>query len=129
MSSLRYGAPVMRLWLFVAPCLLFGCTSLRSVPIVITASQLDSPTLKQGDHVALVMRDGTKARFTIDSIDADVLVSTDGRRYARADITELKQRKFSPGKTITLAVGISAVVFVIALAAATASLFDDAFSQ
>jgi hypothetical protein len=59
------------------------------------------------------MRDGTRARFTVTTVDDDALVSKDGRRYARSDISELTKRKFSPAKTMGVVGIIVATPYVL----------------
>lgn len=70
------------------------------------------------------MRDGTRARIRVAARDADALVADDGRR----DISEMRVRRFSPAKTIGLALGIAALTVVV-VAVLVASSLDDMFSD
>jgi len=74
------------------------------------------------------MRDGTRARIRVAARDADALVADDGRRFSRGDISEMRVRRFSPAKTIGLALGIAALTVVV-VAVLVASSLDDMFSD
>ena len=65
-------------------------------------------TVKAGDQVRLVMRDGTIARVTVAEMTPDALVATGGRRYPIADIVRLETRSVAFGRSAGLAAGVIA---------------------
>ena len=98
-----------------------GCHSMRRVEPVLAPEAPTFGSVRGGDTVALVLKDGRKARFVVKQIDGETLVASDGARYARPDIVELKRREFSGVKTGFLIGGIAATTFLFILAAAVAS--------
>ena len=94
-----------------------GCTTLRPIPVTRVSSQPGSGLVKPGDRVAVVMRDGTHARFTVDSVEGDALVSAEGQRYARGDISKLSKHEHSLGKSLSLGVFVGCVAYHLAILA------------
>ena len=101
-----------------------GCTSMKTIHPVTDPATATFGSVKVGDTVVVQTRDGRRARFTIQQIDSDAIVSQDGVRYARGEITRLQRRSFSVWKTALLIGGLSAGAFVV-LAAALVSKFPD----
>jgi hypothetical protein len=101
-----------------------GCTSMRPIPL--SAAPTDAPfgKVKVGDSVFVQMKDGRRERFVVRGVEGDELVSDRGVRYRSADISVLKRRSFSPGKTTALAAGTTVGVLFLAVAAAAASLLN-----
>lgn len=85
-------------------------------PGVVAAS-----TVKAGDQVRLVMRDGTIARVTVAEMAPDALVATGGRRYPIADIVRLDIRSVAFGRSAGLTAAIVAgtwLTFILLMLAA-----------
>jgi hypothetical protein len=95
-------------------------------PIPLSAAPTDAPfgKVKVGDAVSVQMKDGRRDRFVVRSVERDELVSASGVRYRSADISVLKRRSFSPGKTSALAVGTTVGYLLLAVAAAAASVLN-----
>jgi uncharacterized lipoprotein YajG len=100
---------VLILAMTVSATIASGCTSMRTITGVnAPAAPSSFGNIKPGDTVAVQMKDGRRDRFKVARIEGDVLVSSVGARYPRADLTELKQKHFSHAKTWVLIAGIVA---------------------
>ena len=101
-----------------------GCTSMR--PIALSTAPTDAPfgKVKVGDSVSVQMQDGRRERFVVQRVEGDELVSDHGVRYRSSDISILKRRSFSPGKTSALAAGTFVGFLFLSYAAAVGSLMN-----
>ena len=105
-----------------------GCTSMRPVPAVDAPSAPTQYTvIEPGDRVAVVMKDGRRLRFTVRSVDGEALVSQTGERYPRAEMTQLRHRRFSHVKTWLLVGGVG-FGLVVLYGIAAVSAYDDFLS-
>jgi mRNA-degrading endonuclease toxin of MazEF toxin-antitoxin module len=77
-------------------------------PGVVAAS-----TVKAGDEVRLVLRDGTIARVTVAEVTPDAIVGTGGQRYPIAEIVRLDIRSVALGRTAGVTAGIIAGTLVL----------------
>ena len=80
--------------------------------------------IKPGDRISVEMTDGRRDHFQVQSVDGDALISERGQRYTRAEMLELKRKRFSHAKTWSL---VGAGVFVagfVLYGIAVASLID-----
>ena len=77
-------------------------------PGVVAAS-----TVKAGDEVRLVLRDGTIARVTVAEMTPDAIVGTSGQRYPIAEIVRLDIRSVALGRTAGVTAGIIAGTLVL----------------
>ena len=87
-----------------------GCTSMSRVPVVNVAPQPSLARVSAGDKLRVTMRDGRRAEFRVKAANPDVIVATDGERYAMGDVVTIERRTFSWRKTTALAAGIYAAV-------------------
>lgn len=93
----------------VAGWMLVSCTSLKPV----RSDQVHS-SLKAGDTVQIVNKDGTQTTFEIVAVTSDAIVGRD-RRIAFSDIAELQKREVDAGKTAGLVAAILGFVAILAL--------------
>lgn len=103
----------------LAILMLISCTSLRPV-----RSDEVHTTLKAGDTVQIVTKDGTQTTFEIVAVTTEAIVGRD-HRIAFTDIAELQKREISAGKTAGL---VAAILAGAALLALMAFLVISAFS-
>lgn len=99
-----------RRWVAIAlACVLAGgCTTTRVVPQPGTA-QL-AALVKPGDQVDCTLRDGTKWKFKVVRVEPTALVGP-SQHVAVEDLTQLKIKRFSAGKTLLLVAGLVAMGF------------------
>jgi hypothetical protein len=115
----------LRLGLLVAAAtfLASGCTSMRVVPPAIGA--VLPADVAVGKRIRVFDRDGSSIDLKVTAIGPD---HVDGQtshgivRIALGDVREVSERRFAPGKTIALTVGM----LYLAYAAATVSLLNAA---
>jgi len=96
-------AALLAIWM------LASCTSLKPV----RSDQVHS-SLKAGDTVQIVTKDGTQTTFEIVAVTTDAIVGRD-HRIAFTDIAELQKREISAGKTAGLVGAILGFVALLAL--------------
>ena len=90
-----------------------GCTSMKTIHPVTDPAMRTFGSVNAGDTVVVEMRDGRRARFVVQQVDGDTILSNDGVRYARADIAQLQRRSVSTWKTALLvAAAIFAALYV-----------------
>lgn len=119
-----------RVILMILACVLAapvtGCTSLQTIPPAAEPSAAVFGDVQAGDTVVVHLNDGRQLQLTVARVEGDVLVSAEGVRYARRDITHLQRRQISPGRTALAvtagALGVWAGV-VILVAGAVAVLW------
>jgi hypothetical protein len=95
--------------------MLGSCVSLRPI-----RSDEVQTSLKAGDTVSIVTRDGRKAEFEIVAVTPEAIVGKD-QRVELADIAELQKREISFGKTaglVGIIVGFVALMALVAVAMA-----------
>lgn len=95
----------------LAAWILVSCTSLRPV-----RSDEVQRSLKAGDTVSVVTKDGRQAEFEIVAVTAEAIVGKD-QWIELADIAELQKREISAGKTAGLVGAVLGVVALVALLA------------
>ena len=106
-----------------------GCTSMRPVRAIDAPSAPRQYTaIEAGDRVAVKMKDGRRARFKVQRVDGETLVSQTGERYPRAEMIELKHQQFSHAKTSSLVAGGVALGLVVLYGIAWASLYDEVWT-
>jgi len=104
-----------------------GCTSLKTIHPLKNPATPTFGTVMPGDTVVVEMRDGRRARFVVEQVDGDAVVSKDGVRYGRSEISRLQRQSFSGWKTALLVVGLSGAVIVVLAAIAVADLSDQLY--
>src|SRR5215203_3942409 len=104
-----------------------GCTSLKTMHPVTDPATPTFGSVKAGDTVIVEMRDGRRARFVVEQVDGDAIVSKDGVRYGRSEISRLQRQSFSGWKTALLVVGLSGAVIVVLAAIAVSQLSDNLY--
>jgi hypothetical protein len=91
-------------------CLLAGgCTSTQALARPVPAQAI--ALVKPGDQVDCTLRNGTDLKFKVVRVEADVLVG-DKQRVSVHDLTYLKVKRFSAGKTLLLVAGLVATGFI-----------------
>ncbi len=98
-----------------------GCTSLHPIALVTTGAPVATVGIKPGDDVRVTMRDGRKARFTVESVEPSTVIARGGTRYAMDEMTTLERRSFSGAKTAGYIAGVGAAAFLILVEIAAAS--------
>jgi hypothetical protein len=83
--------------------------------------------VKAGDTVVVFTWDDRRLRFVVRAIDGDALVTQEGVRFTRAEITQLKRQSFSGPKTALLVGGTVVVAFLYAAAAALGSILGGGY--
>ena len=98
-----------------------SCTSMHKVPMVAaSAGQPAVWQVKTGDTVRVIMRNGSSAKFKVQSVAPDVIVSTDGRRFDSNEIRSVERRGVSGVLTALSALAIlsfTALVVVVLVVA------------
>jgi hypothetical protein len=84
--------------------------------------------IKPGDHVSVEMSDGRRDRFRVQSVEAGALIAEGGQRYTRAEMLQLKRKRFSHVKTWTL-VGATVFAGFVLYGIAVVSAVDDILSM
>ncbi len=111
----RLGADLLCLVLVVA--LASGCTTVRPVMPTSTGSYA---SIKPGDKVRIVTRDGRDLTLTVTAVAADSLVGNPQPKgvppvtVAFSDIVTMEKVQFSPALGIPVAAGCVGVVFLTA---------------
>jgi hypothetical protein len=108
---MRHGAKVQLVALVAVSALLTGCHTQTRV-----ALPGDSPptgtvpaaTVKAGDEVRIVMRDGALVGATIVTAQPDALIVSNGRRYPYAEIATVEIRALSVGRSAGVVAGVIA---------------------
>jgi len=104
MTSLPHG-----LWLVALSCLFAsGCTTSRVVRHPQTSAI--ATLVKPGDVIDCTLRDGTDWKFKVVRVEPDALVGP-SQRVKVQDLTYLKVRRFSLGKTLLLVAGVAIAGF------------------
>jgi hypothetical protein len=122
--STRHGVKAQLVALVTVSALLAGCHIQTRV-----ALPGDSPptgtvpaaTVKAGDEVRIVMRDGTLVGATVVTAQPDALVASGGRRYPYAEMATLEIRALSVGRSAGVVAGVIAgtwALFTLLLLAA-----------
>lgn len=109
--STRHGATAQLVALVTVSALLAGCHIQTRV-----ALPGDSPptgavpaaTVKAGDEVRIVMRDGTLVGATVVTAQPDALIASSGRRYPYAEMATLEIRALSVGRSAGVVAGVIA---------------------
>lgn len=101
-----------------------GCSSMRPIPLATAPTDAPFAKVKAGDTVSVQMKDGKRARFVVNRVEEDELVSAHGVRYRSTDVLVLNRRSFSPIKTISLTAGIYAGLMFLAWGAAPAMILN-----
>jgi len=99
-----------------------GCTSMKTIRPVNDPAAPAFGRVKAGNTVVVSTRDDRRLRFVVRAIDGDALVTQEGVRFMRAEITHLERQSFSGPKTALLVGGTLVVAFTLAVAAAYASV-------
>ncbi len=86
------------------------------MPLVTTGAPAATVGLKPGDDVRVTMRDGRKAQFTVESVEASTVIAQGGTRYAMDEMTTLERRSVSGAKTAGLIAGVGGAVFLVLMA-------------
>lgn len=94
-----------------------SCSSMHQVPVVQTpAAQPPVWQVMAGDTIRITLRDGGFAEFKVQSVTSDTIIASDGRRFEHANITSVRRRQFSLGKTLGLGVGLGGIaLYILAL--------------
>lgn len=124
-KEMKYTKLLARL-LIVPIMTLSGCSSYN--PVQLHHEKLSdhysyfkiTPPLYAGDVVELKHKNGSQENVTVQSTTPHAIVSTSGQTIEFADITSLKRKDFSIGKTVGLVgagVGVTLVICTLAFAA------------
>jgi len=106
-----------------------SCTSMRPLPAVSApTAPKEFLDIKPGDRVSVELADGRRENFKVQSVEDDALISEHGQRYPRAEMLQLKRKRFSHAKTWSL-VGASVFAVVVMYGIAVASAVDDLLSM
>ena len=110
MTSLRHRLIAIGLISVVAS----GCTTTQAVrqPQAATVTTL----VKPGDTIDCTLRDGTNWKFKIVRVEPNALIGAT-QQVKVQDLTYLKIKRFSAGKTILAVVGIAGIILGGAAAA------------
>jgi hypothetical protein len=93
-----------------------SCTSMHQVPQVpASPGQPAVWQVQAGDTVRVTMRNGSSAQFKVQSVAADVIVSTDGTRFDSTEIQSVERREGSGGKTALAVLAVVAAIGVVLL--------------
>ncbi len=87
------------------------------------------PPVHAGDNVRITLRTGERLDFSVEQARDDSLIAKGGRRFPYADIARLEKRQLSKGKTIALAIGISAAAFTFLILAAAGAAYGAALGS
>lgn len=112
----------MRTFRFSISCLLVcaigiggsACTSMKTIRPATDPRMPAFSAVKAGDEVTLHMGDGRRLKIRVSAVDDDGIVSMEGIRYERRDITHLQRRSFSVAKTTGLVAGVALGALVVA---------------
>lgn len=92
-----------------------SCTSMHKVPMVAaSAGQPAVWQVKADDTVRVTMRNGSSAEFKVQSVAADAIVSTDGRRFDSNEIRSVERRGVSAVLTAISALAILSFTALVA---------------
>ncbi|HEY7363023.1 MAG TPA: hypothetical protein VIE37_02865 [Methylomirabilota bacterium] len=109
MTNARVRAMIDSRVALLVGLLLGSCTSLTPV-----RSDEVHTSLKAGDTVQIVTRDGKTTTFEIVAVTMEAIVGQD-HRIAFVDIAELQKREVDAGKTVGMVAAILGVIALIAL--------------
>lgn len=108
-----------------------ACTSLHTL-VDTNASQESSaaeipPAIAPNDSLTVTTRDGAQTKVHVTTVTPEYFEGTQGKdkqlkRFQLSDVVKIERREFDGVKTALLVVAIGVGVYVIAEAAATASL-------
>lgn len=91
---------------------LAGCTSMK---VITPSGEPGAPVfgrVQAGDIVSVLTTDGRQHVFIVKSIEGESLISTEGVRYERAAIVELRRRSTNVAKTSLMVAGLAAGGFL-----------------
>ena len=117
---------------FISYILIFimstGCTSMK--PVRMTSGQLQDATylensVKKGDDIKVIMKDGTKHEFTVIEL-TDQLIIGKNISVPIHDISTLEIETVSIGKTSIVTVVILGILVLIGLASGGAGIYTTA---
>ena len=99
-----------------------GCSTMKTIRPAADPSAPLFANVKAGDPIIVHLRDGRQVQVIVQRVDNDGVVSMEGVRYLRSDISHLQRRSFSGWKT-GLAIGgavagaylVAAILVVVAL--------------
>ncbi len=120
----RHGAATQLVALVTVTALLAGCHVQTRVALPgdsPPARTVPAATVKAGDEVRIVMRDGTLVGATVMTAQPDAVITTDGRRYLYAEMASLQIRAVSVGRSAGVVAGVIAgtwALFTLLLLAA-----------
>jgi hypothetical protein len=99
-----------------------GCTSMHHITRPPAAPPGGAWHVDAGDRVRLTMRDGQRHDATVQSVDENVVVTSDGTRYDVRQIQAIERRAFSKTRTAFLVGGLAVGTLLIIVAVAEAAL-------
>jgi hypothetical protein len=92
----------------------FGCTTTKTIRPAADPSVPSFVNVKAGDTIIVHLRDGRQVQVIVQRVDTDGVVSMEGVRYARGDISHLRRRSVSGWKTGFAIGGAVAGAYVVA---------------
>src|SRR5262245_36908808 len=98
-----------------------GCSSMRLLSKPASPPEAAWP-VSVGDHVRLTTVDGRQHDLTVQAIDTNAIVGTEGTRYNVREIQAVERRQFSGKKTAFLVGSLTAGALFLMIAVAEASL-------
>ena len=98
--------------LLVGALSLSGCTSVKTINVSSPGEPPFGP-IQAGDTVVVQTHAGARTQFVVRDIDGETLIASDGRRYARSDLTSVQRKALSGPKTAGLVAAIAAGAFVV----------------
>jgi hypothetical protein len=90
-----------------------GCTSVKTIRPATEPTASPFGSVKTGDKILLHLKDGRRVQIVVQKIDGDALLSEEGGRYSRSEITQLQRRSFSGGKTALAVAGTVAAALLV----------------
>lgn len=102
-----------------------GCSTMKTINPTTAPGAPSFESVKAGDKVVVHTRDGRSVRVVVRQIDGDTLVTKEGARYARTDVSYLQRKSFSVLNTTLLVTGLIVGALLLAIGAAYGSLADN----
>ena len=91
-----------------------GCTSLKTIRPATPGEPPFGP-VRAGDVVVVHTRSGQEASVTVQRIDGETLIASDGRRYLSSDLVLVQRKEVNRAKTAALIAGIAGGAFLVVM--------------
>ena len=91
-----------------------GCRSMKAVDLA-TDPQLPAfAMVKLGETVDVETQTGKRVRLVVQQVERDAIVSSEGVRYSRSEVAQLKRRSLWTAKTAWLTAGLGWILTMVA---------------